>query len=328
MLSQDYELFFGQSGSIEKCLIEPCEMLLDFASKRDVRVTFFVDAGMLVAMEREAASAPEVRRSLDQVRRHIESLSNAGHEIGLHVHPHWEDTNWKFGAWQFGGTRYQLRDFSADEIERILESYTHTLQDLCDGNVVSYRAGGFCVEPFDLIGVKLRRLGITIDSSIVPGAALFDPDKGFDHRAAPDRAWWRFSDSPLCPDDDGDFLEIPVTPVKLPVSYYWFRLVDRLLGRRSTDMLGDGISKAIGRREVVRRLAGAGLVSELSIDAPKAGQLVTDHIESQQREIWQVMGHPKLLGESSLRNLDKFMSRAGIRRTLTLRRVASSISQA
>ena len=93
-------------------------------------------------------------------------------------------------------------------------------------------------------------------------------------------------------------------------------------------MLGDGISKAIGRREVVRRLAGAGLVSELSIDAPKAGQLVTDHIESQQREIWQVMGHPKLLGESSLRNLDKFMSRAGIRRTLTLRRVASSISQA
>ena len=31
VVSQDYELFFGRSGSIDKCLIEPCEMLLNFA---------------------------------------------------------------------------------------------------------------------------------------------------------------------------------------------------------------------------------------------------------------------------------------------------------
>lgn len=326
VLSQDYELFFGQSGSLEKCLIEPCKLLLDFAAKRDIKVTFFVDAGMLVAMEREAASAPEVHRSLDRIRRHIGSLSDAGHEIGLHVHPHWEETRWESGAWRFGGTRYQLREFPGDEIERILESYANVLKDLSNGGLKSYRAGGFCVEPFGLIGATLRRLGITLDSSVVPGAALVDQDKGFDHRMAPDRSWWRFSDSPLCPDPNGEFVEIPVTPVRLPVSYYWFRLADRLLGRRSTDMLGDGISKSIGRREVIRRLAGVGLVSELSLDAPKAGRLIADRIESQQREVWQVMGHPKLLGESSLRSLDLFMKRAGIRRTMTLSDLGKNVS--
>ena len=151
VISQDYELFFHQSGSVEKCLLEPCDLLLNFAAQHGFRITFFVDAGMLLAMQREAGSAPEVGRTLDRVRRHIESLAAAGHEIGLHVHPHWEDTRWASGAGQFAGTRYQLRDFSDDDVERILDSYARVLMDLCDGKVCSYRAGGFCLEPFDRI---------------------------------------------------------------------------------------------------------------------------------------------------------------------------------
>ena len=165
LVSQDYELFFQRSGSIEKCLFEPTNMLLDFADEFGIRITFFVDAGMLTSMQQLAPSHPSLENDLSKIRKHIESIHNRGHEIGLHIHPHWEDTRWESGEWDFSGTRYQLRDYSGDEVSDVVTRYTTALNELCDGSVTSYRAGGFCVEPFDMLKAPLLQNGITGDSS-------------------------------------------------------------------------------------------------------------------------------------------------------------------
>lgn len=314
VVSQDYELFFQRSGSIEKCLIEPCDVLLKFAEKSGVRITFFVDAGMLCRMQELASAHPALGKDLSRVRQHIESLSAAGHEIGLHIHPHWEETGWRDGAWDFADTRYQLNEFSNDEVGDIVLRYTGALNELCDGSVRTYRAGGFCVEPFTRYGDLLKQAGITIDSSVVPGALLKDDDKGFDFSHAPDSGWWTFSDSPLNPCPNGQFLEIPITPQVLPFRHYWGRALDRALRRQPAAVLGDGVSKALGKREIARRLAGAGRTSELSMDAPKARQLNSMRTWRQHRDVWHVMGHPKLLGRPSLAALEEFILSKGIRR--------------
>ena len=326
ILSQDYELFFQASGSIEKCLIEPCDLLLGFARENGLRITFFVDAGMLCRMRRLSATNARIGGQLTTVSKHIEAIVAAGHEIGLHVHPHWEETVWKNDTWQFSGTRYQLRDFSDDEVVEIFGSYAAVLNELTGGGVKAYRAGGFCIEPFERIASCLLEHEITIDSSVVPGAVLKDSEKGFDFSRAPDQGWWRFSAAPNVPDSSGQFIEIPVTPVKLPFSHYWGRLLSRVSGRRSSDRIGDGTSKAIGKFEVMRRLIGKGRVSELSLDAPKAGQLLSTAVQRQNREIWHIMGHPKLLGESSLVGLSKFVDRMGIQRSLTVTDLAAAFS--
>ena len=178
VLSQDYELFFHESGSVQKCLFDPCEALLEFARKPDSGITFFVDAGMLLCMQRHLDADRAMRGTLDDVKRHIETLARAGHEIALHVHPHWEDTRWTDDGWDFSGTRYQFRDFSDEEIERIFRDYASLLAELSGHAPTSYRAGGFCVEPFARIGPVLADIGITVDSSVLPGALLRDPDKG------------------------------------------------------------------------------------------------------------------------------------------------------
>jgi len=325
VVSQDYELFFGESGSIEKCLIEPCDYLLEFARKKDVRVTFFVDAGMLCCMKRIARTDPMIGSMLTTVKRHIESLVSSGHEVGLHIHPHWEETVWKNDRWSFAGTRYRLRDFSHEEVAEIFESYTSALQELTDGQIKCYRAGGFCVEPFGRIRDQLLRHGITIDSSVVPGAVLKDKDKGFDFGRISDRGWWRFRESPTTPDPEGDFLEIAVTPLKLPLFHYWGRLADRTMKRSAIKMFGDGSSKTLGNSEILRRLTGRGRVSELSLDAPKARRLVSASVSRRNREVWQVMGHPKLLGPSSLEMLSQFMDCLGVNRSDTLTDVAAAI---
>ena len=325
VLSQDYELFFGRSGSIDKCLIEPCEMLLDFADKSGVKVTFFVDAGMLCRMEALAAANAGIEKDLSRIKGHLGTLSAQGHEIGLHIHPHWEDTRWENGVWDFHGTRYRLSEFSDNDVTEIVRRYAGVLQELTNGAVHSYRAGGFCIEPFARISSELNIQGIMIDSSVVPGAVLKDESKGFDFGQVQDSSWWRFDDSPLNPAADGEFLEIAITPLTLPMFHYWGRAFDRVLGRRAADITGDGVSKAVGRREIARRLAGLGRVSELSIDAPKAGQLTASHIARQSRDIWQLMGHPKLLGRSSLQALESFIERQQIQRFETLSGLASAI---
>jgi hypothetical protein len=325
VLSQDYEFFFGVSGTAEKCLFEPCDALLAFGGKHDVRFTFYVDAGMLLCMQRHAAGNRQIGKVLGLIQRHIEQLAASGNEIGLHVHPHWEDTRWTSSGWDFSGTRYQLQQFSDGDAANIMRSYSHALGELSNTPITSYRAGGFCVEPFGQIRETLKDLGITIDSSVVPGAKLQDVAKGFDFSQSPDKGWWCFDSSPAVPSTAGEFCEVAITPLVLSIGHYWGRLVDRLKPGPSAAAIGDGVSKAIGKREIARRLLGAGRVSELSIDAAKAHHLGSPQVLSQRRNVWHVMGHPKLLGADSLTYLGHFIGALDVGRAMTVSEYAAFV---
>ena len=318
LLSMDYELFFRRSGSIEKCLFEPTAMLLDFANASGVRLTFYIDAGMLCRLAELAPAHMYLQKQLSQVRTDVAKIAAAGHEIGLHIHPHWEDTRYVRDEWDFSNTRYKLDDFSDSEIRDIVSRYTAELNDLCDGGVSSYRAGGFCIEPFKRLGGALQEQGIAVDSSVVPGLRIRDPEKGVDFRQAPEGGWWFFDKSPSIPETEGEFIEIPVTGQVLPAWHYWRRALARAVGQRPATVAGDGTPKAIGREEIIRRLTGRGRTSELSVDAPKAGRLNAADISRTNRRIWHVMGHPKLLGQSSLDALQKFIDRKEIQRFETV----------
>ena len=70
ILSQDYELFFQKSGTVEQCLIKPTDMLLSFAKKNGIVITFFIDAGMLVSMRRLARTVPTISKELSRLKKH------------------------------------------------------------------------------------------------------------------------------------------------------------------------------------------------------------------------------------------------------------------
>lgn len=325
ILSTDYELFFYRSGSVQRCLIDPGERLLEFAARHGMKMTFFVDTGMLRSLDRYAVTHHELAREAKVVRAQLRRIAAAGHELGLHIHPHWEDTRVVDGRWDFSDTRYRLDLFSDVEVADLLEANFELLQALSDDPIVSYRAGGFCVDPFSRIAPMLSRLGIVIDSSVVSGAKLDDPVKGFDFSRTPDEAGWRFDDSPLQPNSDGGFREVAITPLRTGRFYFWGRLLNRLGGSRGGEHFGDGVSKAIGRDEVLRRLLGRSRVSELSMDDAKS-QLLQHALRRQpQRQVWHVMGHPKLLSGRSLDHLGAFTSGAGISEVMTVAAFAASL---
>ena len=313
IISQDYELFFQRSGTIEKCLFEPCDAILRSAVNHGYRITFYVDAGMLFRMQESARRYQRLSIEFDKIRRHLAGLVNAGHDIGLHIHPHWEDTQYVDGEWSFETTRYQLRDFSHDDVADIIVRYMNVLREICGFAPVSYRAGGFCIEPFDRVGALLLDAGIDVDSSVVPGAYLRDRDKGFDFRAAPAADWWYFDKSPAIANEGGRFLEIPVTSQMLPFSYYWRRLFSKL-GGGGDRPFGDGAAKRIGRREVLRRLAGLSRVAEMSVDDPKAGELKRLSGQLPARRLCHIMGHPKNLSPKSLLFLENMLESKSVKR--------------
>ena len=327
ILSTDYELFFHRSGSVPKCLLEPGDRLLEFTARHGMQMTIFVDAGMLRCFDRHASEYRELAADVRAVREQLQRISAAGHELGLHVHPHWEDTRLVDGAWDFSDTRYRLDRFSDDEVADIFASNFALLQELSDAPVVSYRAGGFCIEPFDRIAPHLERLGVTIDSSVVPGARLNDAAKGFDFSRLPDTAHWDFEDSPSRPATGGRFCEVAITPLRVGRFFFWGRLVDRLSGGQRGQQDGDGLAKALGKPEILRRLLGQSRVSELSMDDAKAPLLGHALATDPSRRTWHVMGHPKLLSERSLDHLAAFVDAAGIAATQSVAAFAETVGR-
>ncbi len=317
ILSQDYELFFGNSGSPERCLLEPTNALLECAVKHSLKITFYVDAGMLMKMRQLASSSRTLSRTLDQVSAQLRNIVSAGHEIGLHIHPHWQETRWTENGWDFSGTRYKLSQFSDSESESLVKDYHRVLADTCGHAPVSYRAGGFCTDSFSAISDCLFDLGVTVDSSVVPGAKLVDREKGFDFSDSPDIPNWRFDTDPEMAAADGRFVEVPISPVNLPVSYYWGRLLSRFTGRIPSGQFGDGSSKTFNRTEAVRRLLGLRRVAEMSIDLPKVYELARVS-RNHTRSVVHIMGHPKLLANQSIDLLVKFIRQANISESQTV----------
>ena len=116
----DYELFFGSyTGSIEKCLLEPTERLMTLAEKKNVRFVFFVDAGYLASLYKHS-SLEACRKDFLSVSAQVKRLQEAGHEIALHVHPHWEDCFHNGKEWIMDTTRYKLSDFTKKEVDELM----------------------------------------------------------------------------------------------------------------------------------------------------------------------------------------------------------------
>ena len=155
-LTFDYELFFGDnSGTAQKCMLEPTNTLFELAATKNVHYTFFVDIGYLIQADKYIELATEAASVKAQILRMIE----LNHSVQLHIHPHWEVATWKDGKWNMNvNGNYKLSDFSAEERTSIIIRYSKYLEELIGKKVNTFRAGGWCIQPFLSYRKTWRRL--------------------------------------------------------------------------------------------------------------------------------------------------------------------------
>ncbi len=311
LLTFDYEVFFGaRSGSLERTVLEPTQALVHVAEKHGARCVFFVDAGYILRLRQEMRRWPSLAADHDAVCRQVERLARRGHEVQLHIHPHWEDSRWGAQGWRMDTSRYALHAFAPAEIGDIVGRYAGVLRELAGpAAAIAYRAGGWVIQPFARLGRALADAGIRIDSTVYAGGRNDSAVQPFDFERAPRKSRWRFDADPLVEKADGAFLEVPIASRRLGPDFFWRFAWAKKLGGRRHRAFGDGEALPMERASLARKLL-APSTSVVSLDGYKASFLAAaaDDYRRRQMEDFCVIGHPKALTPYSLERMDDFLA--------------------
>lgn len=306
-LTFDYELFFGEkSGSVEKCMIQPTNDLLRIAEGKNVFYTFFVDVGYLI----KAEQYPELEQELKQVKTQINEIIAKGHDVQLHIHPHWEKANYSSAhGWEMNTTSaYKLSDFDPEDAGRIVADYKRYLDELIGRKSCAFRAGGWCIQPFFVFRESFIQNQIKVDSSVIPGDFMLTDHYALDFREAPLKSRYQFDTDVCCEVADGPFTELPISSLRYSPLFFWQLY---LLGRISPEnhkMIGDGqFLNQGGRRKRVLKQYTNNHVSTDGYYAKKLNAGLEKLVNTNQDEM-VVIGHPKGNTIYSLRKLEEFIS--------------------
>jgi hypothetical protein len=180
LFSADYELYFGENHLSEcEVLIEPTEQILKAFEEEGIPITLFADVASIWRYRSLRVESNYVLLFEEQLRRAI----RRGHDVQLHLHPHWMTSEFDGGKWYVDESKFKLSDVgygyrknqnleSADELIFRGKDYLEGLLRPVDPSYqcIAFRAGGYGIQPDErkLISALLSA-GFRIDSSIVPG---------------------------------------------------------------------------------------------------------------------------------------------------------------
>ena len=247
ILSFDYELFFGdRSGTVLKTLVEPTNKILDSMEAVGFRGNFFIDWLMLKYISKEKDI--QAQNDYNLIVNQIKDIVSRGHRIELHIHSHWVDARYNGdGTWDFSNfAHYSLQSFTKDEITQMFVEGTNMLTSIArevdpDYKIVAFRAGGWAIQPFDKLVDGFTAADIKIDSSTMPGVEIVTDYSycNFLNLKAPDCGAYKYTTSVDTPDEDGRFIEVPISSIKPNIASRIAAKCGRIIGL-SIVSLADG----------------------------------------------------------------------------------------
>lgn len=312
-ITLDYELFFyNKSGSVENSIIKPTQELLDILNPYNLKATFFVDVGYPYMLKKYKDQYPELQKDWDKLTTQIRTMSNNGHAIQLHIHPHWEDTIYNGKKWVFDTDRYKLSDFSEEEVMTMVTNYKHLLEELSGKPVTTFRAGGWSIQPFKNIGKALEKNKIFKDTTVYPKGYYLSEDQYLDFRKSPtNKTKWNFSKDPAIEDVNGQFTEIPISSMKVSPLFFWRLAFTKVFKQKKFQPYGDGDLKL--NHYQISKLLLKPSYTVISIDGLKASLLnqgLKQYKGLKEKETnFVIIGHPKSFSKYSLGQLKKFIKK-------------------
>lgn len=308
-LTFDYELFFGSdTGSVQKCMIEPTNWLLEISKKYNAPMTFFVDVGYIIALERQLEMHAILKIDYDLVIGQIRAMIDSGSDVQLHIHPHWEKSTFDGEKWKIvTQNAYKLADFSPTERERIIRTYKAKLDEIIGRKTHTFRAGGWCIQPFDQLEKLFQELEIRYDTSVFPGGRMEAGEYAFDFRHAPRKDRYRFQSDVCVEYEQGFFTEFPIASYRYSPLFYWRLYVLGRLNPVNHKMIGDGIfmSQPGRKKQVLTHFTW----NHASTDGFYATKLrkITQRAMRLKSENLVVIGHPKSCTLYSLKLVEKYV---------------------
>ncbi len=307
-ITLDYEIYFGENhGSVEKCIIYPTSELIRIAEKHHVHFCFFVDAGFVLKLDEYRIKYPVLEKDYQAIINQVKYLSDTGHDIQLHIHPHWEDSFFDGNRWVMNVNRYKLSDFNNDEIADIVQRYKKVIFDIIQKPIFAFRAGGWCLQPFNKLSNVFKENNISLDSSVFRNGQYTSKQYSFDFRLAPDKDIYKFEADVVTEDPSGFFTELPISPIRNSPIFFWKLF---LLGRKNPYLhkpLGDG--RAMAAPGYRKKLLTQFTNNPVSVDGYNASllQKALNRLLKKQFNHMVIIGHPKGLSRFSIIKIENFV---------------------
>ena len=310
LITLDYELFYSGNPQLESCIINPTNQLLEIVDPLNIKLVFFVDVGYLKCLEKYKNEFPQLEKDYQAITQQIKNLCNNGHEVQLHIHPHWEDTFFNGNEWVFDLTRYKLSDFSDSEIMQIVTEYTAILHRISGQEIFAYRAGGWSAQPWEPIGKALKENNVSIDSTVFPQGVMKSKEQWFDFANVNfNKTSWQFSNDLTKEDKDGYFREVAISAYRVSPLFFWDFAFKRLTKAKGHNALSNASARPSNNQ--IFKLLTRPSNSVVSIDGFKASYLEKAYLWYKKRmlEDFVIIGHPKAFTPYSLKKFKEFIEK-------------------
>lgn len=310
----DYELFLGKkSGSIENCVIEPTQRILNILAPHKALAVFFVDSAWLLRLREIAATNPKAKNDYDKVAQQLQQLVKSGHYVFNHLHPHWLDAKYleDKNQWDLSShSRYRFNSLNTIERERLFTQTTELLKEILEpakpGYIAdAYRAGGWSIQPFEDFAPRFKQHGVKYDFSVMPGMKSNTTAQQYDFSSVTIKEPYQFSDSPALP-SNGEFAEFPISTINHSAPTEFFnKILLKYLWKTNDRYYGDGMgttAEITGENSRIGEMVSIELLT--SVKLPSYLKFLEGN------RYMQFISHPKMLSEHNINTFVRFMNKA------------------
>jgi hypothetical protein len=330
LITFDYELSLGRNFlPPEKVLFEPSKQVLDLCAKLSCPTTFFPDVCSVWAHRKYGLDA-----YADSFESQMKQALLAGHDVQLHLHPHWLASRFENNEWLVSTDKMYLHelpfDSSSNSAGALVRRGIKYLDDLlrpinADYNCFAFRAAGSALQPReDEIIKTLLDNGIKMDVSVTKFLTLNLDTVKIDYKIVPAHSIWRMSP------ESGTRLEAAEGLLEVPIATFQSGLGARIgfLWRRARSIKqrrGTTISRAKHQSRLanIRTLAlqnlryvttnpwyilscdTKGFNSKMILDG--FHQYVKRH-DTEETVYVTMMNHPKLMFDTQMKMLEDFIT--------------------
>ncbi|NOX86758.1 MAG: hypothetical protein GXO86_12480 [Chlorobi bacterium] len=261
--------------------------------------------------------------------KQLKQILKAGHDVQLHLHPHWLGSSFKNGRFNPSG-KYTLASFAKDpyplNIEGIIETGTTGLNKIGKAvfreyKCIAFRAGGYALAPeTSRILHALYKNGIRFDSSICRGYYYVSDNSLVDYRRVPGLPNWYlpFNGDLSQPGNDKEgIFEIPIAGkpkglFEMPTSFKLRKYQSRAVENRGKII---HTTSGVSKKEKIKQLLSSRM---LTVDnhtySPEYMMKILDYNVKKyikhDEMMLSLIGHPKSMDSYHYHLLSSFVKKA------------------
>jgi hypothetical protein len=323
LITFDYELFLGKrSGSVLNSIIHPTDRILEVLEKFDLKnAIFFVDTVYIKRLE-ENLDNKELKNDYEMIMKQLCRILRSGHFLFPHIHPHWLDATYdqEIKQWKLNDlSKYRFGGISGDLKEQLFKhsfDFINGLQNFCDIHykIDSFRAGGWCIQPFSDFRVLFEKYEVKNDFSVLKGFSM-DADRFYyNFENVPNRPIYYFDSAIEFESLNGKYKEFSISYVnnsnfKKTIS----RIINRIFNFSGIKSFGDGVSVDKAEESIITDASfnlslKKNIKEMISVDYLNYIKVQEYKNYLKSNNYIHFISHPKMLSEHSLVQFSNFLS--------------------